>query len=273
VEVEDARGRTLRFDRPPQRIVSLVPSHTETLFEIGAGERVVGVTEYCVHPADALAAVPRVGGTKNPDLERVLELDPGLVIVNQEENRERDVERLEAAGVPVLVTYARTVERAALEIAQLGELADAVPQAARIVDEIHAGLAGVRSSGARSSGARGARPRVVGLVWKDPYMGIGADTYAADLIACAGGENATPEGATRYPRLDRAALEAAAPDVLLLPTEPYAFAEADRIELLELDCPASRTGRVHVVEGELLSWYGPRIPRALQVLGALFAGS
>jgi ABC-type Fe3+-hydroxamate transport system substrate-binding protein len=267
VEVEDARGRTLRFDRSPRRIVSLVPSHTETLFAIGAGERVVGATEYCVHPAEALAAVPRVGGTKNPDLSRVLELDPELVIVNREENRARDVERLEAAGVPVLVTYARTVERAALEIAQLGEVAEAAPQAAHIVDEIRAALAAVGSSVA----SEGTRPRVVGLVWKDPYMGIGADTYAADLIACAGGDIATPEGATRYPRLDRAALEAAAPDVLLLPTEPYAFAEADRVELLELDCPASRTGRVHVVEGELLSWYGPRIPRALRVFGELFA--
>ena len=116
------------------------------------------------------------------------------------------------------------------------------------------------------------RPRVAALVWRDPLMVVGGDTFASDLLRCAGAENPfAVDGGGRYPRIERRALEAAAPDVLLLPTEPYRFEESDRRELLQLDCPAARAGRVHILEGELLSWYGPRMPRALETLSQLFA--
>jgi ABC-type Fe3+-hydroxamate transport system substrate-binding protein len=112
--------------------------------------------------------------------------------------------------------------------------------------------------------------RTVALIWRDPFMVVGADTFAHDLLSCCGAVNPfAGEGERRYPRVERAALEAAAPDVILLPTEPYAFGEQDRRELLELDCPAARAGRIHVVEGELLTWYGPRMARALETFAAL----
>jgi ABC-type Fe3+-hydroxamate transport system substrate-binding protein len=258
MRVVDARGRELFFSRAPGRIVSLVPSHTESLFALGAGERVVGATQYCVHPQEALRNVPRVGGTKNPSVERILSLRPDVVIANREENRRRDVERLEAAGIAVLVTYARSAVEAVADLRRLGQLTETLPAAEALAQEIEAALA-------RSLARAGERRvRYLALIWKDPYMAVGPDTFAADLLASCGGHNPLPPGAARrYPRLDERALEALDPEVILLPTEPYPFEPADREPLRRLRCAAARSDRIHVVEGELLSWYGPRMARAL----------
>jgi ABC-type Fe3+-hydroxamate transport system substrate-binding protein len=260
----DATGRAHTFSEPPRRIVSLVPSLTETLFSLGVGTSLVGVTDYCVHPAEAVAALPHVGGTKNPDVDAIRALRPDLVLANKEENRRRDVETLEAAGVPVFVTYARTVREAVDEIRLLGRICEVPRPADALAQEVEAALA--------RQALRSAEPRTrtVALIWKEPFMAVGGDTFAHDLLASCGAQNpfADAEG-RRYPRVDTRALEAAAPEVILLPTEPYAFGARDREELLALDCPAARSGRVHVVEGELLSWYGPRMTRALETFGAL----
>jgi ABC-type Fe3+-hydroxamate transport system substrate-binding protein len=260
VRVVDARGRVLEFAVAPRRIVSLVPSHTETLFALGAGGLVVGATEYCVHPEKELLGVPRVGGTKNPRIGRVLELAPDVVIANREENRRADVERLEAAGVPVLVTYARTAREAVADVRCLGELSQTAECAEGLARRIEDALERARAR------AGGRRVRYLALIWKGPYMAVGPDTFAADLLAACGGTNPLPaEGPRRYPRLDERAIESLDPQVILLPTEPYPFQVHEREPLLRLQCAASRSGRVHVVEGELLTWYGPRMERALDL--------
>lgn len=261
----DALGREHEFAAPPARIVSLVPSWTETLFALGLDRSIVGVTDFCVHPADRVARVTRVGGTKNPDLEAIAALRPDLVIANKEENRRRDVERLEAAGLRVFVTYPRTVAGAVAELRALGRITARVDSADGIAAEVESRLEAI----APRPGAH--RPRAVALVWRNPFMVVGGDTFANDLIARAGADNPFASDTTgRYPRVDARSLEAAAPDVILLPTEPYAFEESDRRELLALACPAARAGRIHIVEGELLSWYGPRMARALTTLAELF---
>ncbi len=265
VDLVDALGQSLRFASPPARIVSLVPSITETLFWLGAGERVVGVTEYCVHPDEARRTRPAVGGTKNPKLDRIAALAPDLVIANREENRRADVERLIGSGLRVWVTYARSVREAIDEIALLGSITGRVEHAARLVADCETAL---ERANAR---AREPRPRAVAAIWRDPWMVVGSDTFAGDLLALAGAHNPFGAEGMRYPRTSLAEIAARAPDVILLPTEPYAFGERDRLELLAQDCPAARAGRVHVIEGELLSWYGPRIPRALDEIGGLLA--
>jgi ABC-type Fe3+-hydroxamate transport system substrate-binding protein len=257
MKMVDSLGRELSLARAPERIVSLVPSWTETLFHLGAGDRVVGVTEYCVHPAAALERCARVGGTKNPTLVRVFSLRPDLVLANKEENRARDVQRMEANGVAVYVTNARSVADAVQEIRALGHLVERDREAAELAAAIEDARARARAR------VREPRPVVVALVWKHPFMATGGQTFAHALLSECGAHNPFASAERRYPRIDERELARAAPDVILLPTEPYAFGEADRLELLSLDCPAARAGRIHVVEGELLTWYGPRIPRAL----------
>jgi ABC-type Fe3+-hydroxamate transport system substrate-binding protein len=256
----------------PQRIVSLVPSLTEALFELGLGPRVVGVTDWCVHPAAAVADLPKVGGTKNPSLARVLELRPDLVIANREENRERDVERLRAAGVQVWVTYPRTVADGVALVRELAGLGAPPDRADPLVHSLEAALE-------RARGATPARrTRVFCPIWKRPWMAVGADTYADDLIALCGGENVFGAGSRspaarerRYPILDEAEITAAQPEVILLPDEPYAFGARDVAELAALATPASAAGRIHCLDGTLISWYGPRIARAIAEVSALLA--
>lgn len=248
----------------PARIVSLVPSLTEALFVLGLGERVVAVTDWCVHPADALAGLPRVGGTKNPDLAAILALAPDLVIANREENKRQDVERLRAAGIPVWVTYPRTV---AAGVALLRELAEA-GGAERALREVVVPVEQALARAERGRPERGVR--VFCAIWKRPWMTVGADTYAHDLIRVCGGENVFAEhGDRRYPVVREHEIVAAAPEVVLLPDEPYAFGAGDVAEVRKLAIPAGRSGRIHLLDGTLLSWYGPRIGRALDTLRGL----
>jgi ABC-type Fe3+-hydroxamate transport system substrate-binding protein len=252
-----------------ERIVCLVPSLTEALFSLGLGSRVVGVTEWCVHPAEGVAALPKVGGTKNPDVPAIVSLRPDLVLANREENMRRDVERLERAGLQVWVTYPRTVrEGAALlrEIADLGASADAVRA---VVEPVERAVADAE----RALGSRGSRPvRVFCPIWRDPWMSVGADTYAHDLLRLCGGENVFGErGDRRYPRVALEDVVAARPEVVLLPDEPYRFEEADARELAALPIPCR--GRIHRIDGTLVSWYGPRIARAVETIRALLAPS
>lgn len=251
--------------RPARRIVSLVPSVTESLFALGLGERVVGVTEWCVHPAAEVARLPKVGGTKSTDAEAVVALAPDLVIANQEENTRRTVEHLRAAGIAVWVTYPRTVREGVELLRALAERLEA-PAAARaeVVDPVEAALAAAEAE----RPAR--RPRVFCPVWRDPWMVPARDTYIHDLLHLCGGANPFADrGDRRYPRLALEEVVAAAPEVVLLPDEPYRFDERDVAELARLDLPAARSGRIHLVDGTLVSWYGPRILPGIRKLRGL----
>jgi ABC-type Fe3+-hydroxamate transport system substrate-binding protein len=247
-----------------QRIVSLVPSLTEALFALGLGDRVVGVTDWCVHPEASVARLPKVGGTKNPSLARVFELRPDLVIANREENRRRDVERLEAEGVRVLVTYPRSVRDAVAVLAELARLGD--PDGAE-----PALVASTRASVERAEASLPAAPvSVFCPIWKAPWMAVGADTYADDLLRVCGGRNVFGERRDRrYPIVEPEDVVAGAPEVILLPDEPYRFGPRDVAELAALDVPAARSRRIHLVDGTLVSWYGPRTARAIHTLSAL----
>jgi ABC-type Fe3+-hydroxamate transport system substrate-binding protein len=257
--------------RPPRRIVSLVPSWTEALFALGLGERVVGVTEWCVHPAEAVDGLPKLGGTKTPDLAAVRALAPDLVIANREENRRRDVERLRAAGLAVWVTYPRTVREGAELLASIAELGASDAARAAVVEPVRAAVAEAEAAAARR--APDERTRFFCAIWRDPWMAVGDDTYAHDLLVLCGGENVfAGRRERRYPRISLADVEAAAPALILLPDEPYRFGSADAEELGRLRVPAAAEGRIHLIDGTLVSWYGPRIRRAIETLRPLLAG-
>jgi ABC-type hemin transport system substrate-binding protein len=261
----NARGRPAGS---PRRIVSLVPSLTEALFALGLGERVVGVTAWCVHPAEAVAAVPKVGGTKSADLAAIRALAPDLVIANQEENRRRDVERLEAHGIRVWLTYPRTVAEGAAVLAELAELGAAPEARARVVAPVLAAVAEAERTRPERS------VPVFCPIWRNPWMAVGGDTYADDLLSLCGGRNVFgARGGRRYPRVTQDEIVAAAPEVVLLPDEPYAFGAEDEAELRALPLPAARSGRIHRIDGTWVSWYGPRIRPALRAIRSLLVGS
>jgi len=252
---------------PPGRIVSLIPSITEILFAIGAGDRVVGCTIYCTQPPEGVATKVRVGGEKNPKLELIRDLGADLVIANVEENVREHVETLRAWGIPVHVTYPRTVADGIRLVGELGALLEAGPRARELEAELRARYDEVRAA------AAGRRPRRVFCpIWRKPYMTINRDTYIHDMLAVAGGENVFAAGAKRYPEITLDEVAASGAEVILLPDEPYRFRRVHQADFAPYaGLPAVRDGRMHLVDGKLLSWYGPRIAEALQVLPPLFA--
>ncbi len=244
----------------PRRMVSLVPSLTEALFAFGASERVVGCTRYCTHPPEGVAPLTKVGGTRKFSMARVLELEPDLVVAVKEENDREQVEELKLAGVPVFVGEPESVASAVSLLRELGEVAGA-PEAVPIVE-------GIERVYLELSAGQRARRRVFAPIWKDPYMTVGGDTYAHDVLAVCGGDNVFGER-RRYPEVSVEEIEAASPEVILLPDEPYEFSEEDRAEMLGLDTPASREGRVYLVDGKTLTWYGTRMAESLLELSEL----
>ncbi|MFL6268255.1 MAG: helical backbone metal receptor [Actinomycetes bacterium] len=262
-QVTDARGASVGLPDRVERVVCLVPSLTEWLVVAGVGERLVGVTDWCLEPADALAGLPRVRGTKNPDLAAIRRLEPDLVVANAEENRKLDVQRLEAALTAVFVTMPTTVAGAVAELRDLAAAVGDLPGAAALDAEAVAAVADAYHR------RPGRRVRYACAVWRDPWMWLGRRTYAADLLGLAGGEPVLDDPASRYPRLDPGALAALGPEVVLLPSEPYEFAAADAEEV------AATFGgpRVELVDGRALTWYGPRVPAALASFGQLLGGA
>jgi ABC-type Fe3+-hydroxamate transport system substrate-binding protein len=178
------------------------------------------------------------------------------------------VERLEAAGIRVWVTSPRTVRDGVELLGALADLGASEDRRRAVVDPARAAL--VQAERERFE----RRVRVVCPIWRDPWMVVGDDTYAHDLITLCGGENVfSGVSRRRYPLVKLAEIEAAGPELILLPDEPYAFGQRDAQELGALDIPAAETGRIHMIDGTLVSWYGPRILQAIETLCGLFAGA
>ncbi|MFO0573982.1 MAG: helical backbone metal receptor [Polyangia bacterium] len=268
----DALGRRLELGPAPERIVSLVPSLTELLFSLGVGERIVGVSDYCLFPEAEVAARRRVGGQKDPDLQALFALRPDLVLASKEENLRRDVERLEAAGVPVYVTDVRTLPQALALPEELGALCAADERVAAGCAE--AMRAGVEAAAARARARTGARrPKVVACVWREPWMVAGPDTYMHAVLEALGAENMAAELAqvqrgARYPKLQldelRRLARAGRLDRVLLPSEPYPF-RAEHVA--EVSAELGTTARL--CDGIVACWYGPRTARIGELVAAL----
>ena len=262
-QVVDARGTPVSLPDRVGRVVSLVPSLTEWVVVAGVGERLVGVTDWCVEPAGALDGLARVRGTKNPDLTAIRGLEPDLVVANAEENRKLDVQRLEAGGLAVFVTMPTTVAGAVAELRDLAAAVGDLSGAAALDTDLVAALADAY----RRRPAR--RVRYACAVWRDPWMWVGRRTYAADLLGLAGGEPVLDDPATRYPALELETVAGLGPELVLLPSEPYEFSGSDAGEL----AAGFAGARVELVDGRALTWYGPRIPAALAAYRELLGGA
>jgi len=262
----DASGVAMSTDRLRRRIVSLIPSTTETLCALGLAEALVGVTVYCREPAAVTRTKTRIGGEKDPDLDAIRALTPDLVIANIEENRAADVETLRESGIPVWVTYPRNVAGAVAMIRDLGEVTGAGDAAAAMLDEIEPLLARVRA-------ATASRPPVPVFyaIWRDPYMTVNADTYVHDVLSVCGAANIFGDAADRYPAVTLDAVAARRPAVIVLPDEPFRFREVHKRDFAPYtDVPAVRDGRVVLADGKPFTWHGPRLVEALRTLPPLF---
>ena len=228
------------------RVVSLVPSLTEAV-ALSAPGVLVGATDWCSRPADL--DVTRIGGTKNPKVDRIVALAPDLVIANEEENRAPDLAALREAGIEVLVTEVRDVPQAFRELRRVLAACGAVRPS--WLDEAEAAWS------ARPAPER--RTTAVVPIWRRPWMVLGRDTFAGDVLARLGVDHLYAGHAERYPRIPVEELRAAAPDVVILPDEPYRFTAEDGPEAFPgLPCA--------LVSGRHLTWYGPSLAEAPRVL-------
>jgi len=244
------------------RIVSLCPSLTELAFDLGRGPELVGITEYCVHPAEGVARVEKVGGTKNPDVRRIVELAPDLVLMNEEENRREDAEALAHAGIACHVSLPRDADETAAMVRSIGEALDERARAQEIAGEIERRAAGVRDA------VRGlARVPFAYLIWRKPWMSVNADTYASALLELAGGKNVFGAESARYPEITTAQLAARAPGRVFLCTEPFGFLPRHADELAR-ETEIARE-RFVIADGEYLSWHGSRTVRGIEYAAEL----
>ena len=243
--MHDVLGRTFDFTTTPKRVVSLVPSITETLFALGAGEAVVGITDFCIFPPDL--ALPRLGGTKNPRVEEIRALAPDLVHMNLEENLRRHGDAIETFA-PVFVTEPTSVDDVEVLLEQLGAIHDRRARAAELVLELRT--------------ERAALPRrafsFACPIWKDPWMWCGGDTYVSALVESAGGRNVGGDR-TRYPQLALEEVLSLRPDVVFLPDEPYLFTQSDAEGI-------RGTRVIGPFPGHLFTWHGSRTIEGLRYL-------
>lgn len=246
--VKDQSGRTVRIPEKPLRIISLVPSQTELLFTLGLEKEVCGITKFCIHPNSWFRSKTRVGGTKNVNLAAIDNLQPDLIIANKEENEKEQIESL-AGRYPVWVSDISTYADALQMIGQIGQITGRSEAASALVTQIEEGF-------------RLLRPlvpsrKVVYLIWNEPLMTVGHDSFIHSMLQCCGLVNCFDDR-SRYPALTREELVAASPDYLLLSSEPFPFKEKHLAEFRQW-LPHTQ---VLLVDGEYFSWYGSRLAAA-----------
>jgi ABC-type Fe3+-hydroxamate transport system substrate-binding protein len=236
------------------RIVSLVPSVTELVCELGLADRLVGRTGFCVHPADRLRGIPKVGGTKSLHLDKIRALRPTHVIVNVDENRKEDADALAAFVPNVIVTHPLApLDNLAL-YRQIGGAFGKEREAERLCSRFELAF---REAEKRTFRQR----RVLYLIWKDPWMTVSRDTYVSRTLALFGMQTLPEAAATRYPEIDGP--DARGAEAILLSTEPFRFTESHARDIRKA------TGKpVHLIDGEMTSWYGPRAIAGLAYLAA-----
>lgn len=244
--VKDQLGYMINVPENPVRIVSLVPSQTELLCDLGLQDRLYGVTKFCIHPEEIVRNKTKVGGTKNFQIEAIKVLNPDLIIANKEENDEELILKLKQ-HFPVWISDVRNLDDCKRMIAELGELVNKKEEADFILQKIEEGFA--------KFSLPKRKPRVAYMIWRKPYMSVNRDTFIHDMLERNGMMNVFAERDKRYPEISEEDLLAAEPELVLLSSEPYPFQEKHFEEIEKLLPNAS----VVLADGEMFSWYGSRM--------------
>ncbi|MEZ4721643.1 MAG: helical backbone metal receptor [Flavobacteriales bacterium] len=254
-EVQDQMGRWLKVPEQPQRIISLVPSQTELLCDLGLDDRVVGITKFCIHPDKWFRTKTRIGGTKKINFEKIRALEPDLIIGNKEENSQTDIERL-SAEYPVWISDIITIDDALDMIQAIGNLVNQHAKSSNLVSKIKFEL---------QDQIFKTKPRVLYLIWKDPFMVAGKATFINHMIEVAGFQNAIKEDDSRYIELNDQEIKHINPDYLFLSSEPFPF-KGIHLDQMKEQFP---TTAIVDVDGEMFSWYGTRLLQAPRYFSAL----
>jgi ABC-type Fe3+-hydroxamate transport system substrate-binding protein len=243
ITVTDQTGERVSLPSAPRRIISLVPSQTELLYDLGLDEEVVGITKFCVHPEAWFRTKTRVGGTKKVLVDRVKVLAPDLVIANKEENTREDVEAIRAF-CPVWTSDVGTVDDALSMIRDISSLCGLEVKGGRLENEIRDSMAKIKPLNLKAAY----------LIWKDPYMAAGGDTFIHHMMAAAGIENVFKRK-SRYPEVSVEDIRESGADLILLSSEPYPF----KIKHIEALSAILSKQKILLVDGEMFSWHGSRI--------------
>ncbi|WP_370632806.1 helical backbone metal receptor [Pedobacter sp. MC2016-14] len=250
---KDQLNRSVDINYPPRRIISLVPSQTELLFDLGLNAEIIGITKFCVHPEAKVKALARVGGTKNLEVDFIRSLKPDLIIGNKEENEKQQIETL-MRDFPVWMSDVSNLEEAMDCIAAIGAMVDRTPEAAYMNHLINAGFRDLQTLALQ----HGIDKKVAYLIWRNPYLFAGKDTFIDHVLSVNGLRNVVKD--LRYPELTLAKLELLQPDIVFLSSEPYPFDER-HLEEIRLALPATK---IMLVDGEMFSWHGSRLIKAVQ---------
>lgn len=245
----DQMNRRCVLDKKPGRIVSLVPSQSELLWDLGLQNELAGITKFCIHPEEMFRSVQRIGGTKQLNLEAIRSLKPDLIIGNKEENDKDQIALLEKE-FPVWMSDIYNLGDALNMIRMVGTICAKEAQGECLADSIRQSFNELRSVQAAQ------KPGAVYLIWKDPYMAAGTQSFIHDMIEQAGFQNLIRE--PRYPDLQLQELRRLNPEYLLLSSEPYPFRE-EHVEFFRKEIPDTKT---IIVDGEYFSWYGSRMKQA-----------
>jgi ABC-type Fe3+-hydroxamate transport system substrate-binding protein len=255
-EFTDQMNRLVSIHYPPKRIISLVPSQTELLFDLGLDEEIVGITKFCIHPADKFKTKTKIGGTKKLDLDLIRSLQPDLIIGNKEENEQDQIEQL-MQEFPVWMSDINNLDSALEMISGVGNLTGKKENALQMVQKIKEGFAGLMINSIFKP------ERFAYFIWKNPYMAAGHNTFINDILKHGGWINAIETG--RYPQLNAEDIKSISPERIFLSSEPYPFKDKHLVEFEKI-CPGAK---VSIVDGEMFSWYGSRllqVPAYLQTL-------
>ena len=242
---KDQTGRSITLNKTPQRIISLVPSQTELLYDLGLHGEVIGITKFCVHPKEWFHSKTRVGGTKQLRIDIIDQLQPDLIIANKEENLKEQIEELEK-HYPVWVSDVHNLDDAVCMITDIGGMINKEKKATLMIDGIKNSFSQLKTT---------LPPlRSCYFIWREPYMTIGADTFIHSMMEAAGFENIFKDHA-RYPELSIEELSIQCPQLILLSSEPFPFKQK-HIDELQPQLPGIK---IILVDGEMFSWYGSRL--------------
>lgn len=255
---KDHLNREIILPGIPKRIVSLVPSQTELLFDLGLNEEVIGITKFCVHPDHWFRNKTRIGGTKTVKTDLITSLQPDLIIANKEENVQEQIEVLEKIA-PVWISNISTIEQAYHMMQSIGEITGTSLKAEALIDQIKKGFDSLLSMITK-------KYRTAYLIWKDPYMSAGGDTFISDLLQKSGFENVMADK-SRYPQITIKELKEKNTELLFLSSEPYPFKQK-HIDELHAELPDTK---ILLVDGEIFSWYGSRMRFAEAYIKGIWA--